>query len=71
MDEILKQLAGYGPPGIAVAVALYAVAILYRRNEKLNDALRELSEKYATTTIQMTNAVDRLSDLFTMRQKQD
>lgn len=36
-DEILKQLAGYGLPGIAGVLAIYIIRTLYQRNIEIQD----------------------------------
>jgi len=63
MDALITQLLSYGWAGIGALVAGYAVMTLYKRNETLNDALREMSAKNAEAIASNTAALNRLSDV--------
>jgi hypothetical protein len=69
MDALTTALIGLGPPGIAIAGMGFALWTLYKRNEALNDALRDITEKYATTTGANTNAINRMADLLAIRKE--
>lgn len=63
MDEIISQLATtYGPPGVVIAVLLYAIRVLYLGNEKKAEALNSISVKYAELAVTVVNSIDKLTD---------
>lgn len=37
LEDVLKQLAGYGLPGIAGVLAIYIIRTLYLRNNEVQD----------------------------------
>lgn len=37
LEDVLKQLAGYGLPGIAGVLAIYIIRTLYLRNNEIQD----------------------------------
>jgi len=69
MDTIINALAAQGLPGITIAGLGFAVFTLYKRNESLNDTLRDITEKYAVATGAATSAISRLSDMLAVRKE--
>jgi hypothetical protein len=72
-DPTLSQLIGglldYGPIGTAFGVAGFVIWTLYKRNEALNDAIRDMAVNATTAQASTTTALNRLSELLTVRKE--
>lgn len=69
LSQLISGFLGYGPYGLAAGVMLFVIWTLYKRNESLNDAIREMAVAATAAQATTTQALNRLSDLLSVRKE--
>ena len=69
MDAITNALVAQGPSGVGIAICLFFIYTLYKRNNDLSDAMQAITKEYAMATAANTAATTRLADLMADRKQ--
>lgn len=69
LSQLIGSLIGYGPVGVAFGVAGFVIWTLYNRNQSLQDAIRDMAVNATAAQAATTTALNRLSDLLTVRKE--